>query len=608
MTPNDVATLAAISAGWVQDETPEPLHPGLLARIEHWRNDGALPLGALWRPILDTLRRCGCFDTEAEACRLLLSLEPDRPLFRLRLAECLHRIGRSDEAGGILSGISGPPQARAEALLLSLGMERTNPGALDELEGLLLADDDWSERHQGLIRHLADKGLTGRAEAFLTAWTGRWTFQPARLMDLGLMAMLAGNPAMARKLFTPLWVSAPEQMIAVIGRFDGSVPPYDDAIEAELTGRVEAAFALPDESLARLSPPGHDAAALPRRVMLLSFGDRDLVNDMAAHLAGSAQAAGIDLHLHLDTALTLPGEFRGDDAEVTRRIDAFDAALATLRPEVVIVDCASPLLLRGVNPAIMAELKHRHGFRLACMMRDSHRHCLSLLRAWLPACDAMVVFDPESPIFDSGHAPRNRRVIALPVPAMHGPFLAQAARTPDLGLTFAGSTAFAARLVMLSVLMTEDIPFTAVIGARRATEIPDMESYAGLLGRSAAVLNIAIHSPTDHLVTGRVWETIAAGRLLVEQANPATARFFTPWRHYLPWSNVEDIVQIARLTQRRPDLARRIGAEAHAWARRHYGAERFWNALLGHATRPDADRDFEADIRDARAWSSVTIG
>jgi hypothetical protein len=607
MTRGDVATFAAISAGWVEAETPEKLRPGLLGRIEHWRADGRLPLGALWHPILDTLRKCGCFEAEAEACRLVLSLEPDRPFFLLRLAECLHRIGQDEEARDILTGIAGPAEMRAEALLHVLAMGAADT-VLAELESLLQDESNWSERHEGLIRHLAGKGLSGRAEAFLTAWTGRWTLPPAQLLDMGLMAMLAGNPRMARALFTPIWIAAPEELVAIIGPFDGVLRPYDDAIEAELSGRIEAALALPEEALARLEPPRHAGDPLARRALLLSFGDRELDNDLAAHLAGSAQVAGVELHLHLDSALALPGEFRGTDAEVVERLDFFDAELARLKPEVVIVDCASPLLLRGISPAIMAELKRRHGFRVVCMMRDSHRHCLSLLRAWLPATDAMVVFDPNSPIFEDEHAPLNRRVIALPVPAMHGPFLAAGESETDLGLTFVGSTTFAARLMMLSVLMTEDIPFTAVIGAQQRVETPDIPSYARLLGRSKAVLNVAIHSHTDHLVTGRVWETAAVGRLLVEQANPSTARFFTPWRHYLPWTSMEEVAHLARFVERRPDLARRVGAEAHDWARRHYGAGRFWEALLGHATRSLDGEDAEADFQAAQSWWSLTIG
>ncbi|RAU20799.1 hypothetical protein CU669_16120 [Paramagnetospirillum kuznetsovii] len=129
----------------------------------------------------------------------------------------------------------------------------------------------------------------------------------------------------------------------------------------------------------------------------------------------------------------------------------------------------------------------------------------------------------------------------------------------------------------------------------------DMGVMAMLTGASA-ILNISAHSPKDHLITGRVWETLAAGALLVEQDNPSTAKFFPPYRHYLPWTNVEDIVHIAKFIKRRPDLARRVADEGHAWAKRHYGVTAFWTALLGHALRPRSEADMAGELQAAQDW------
>jgi len=208
----------------------------------------------------------------------------------------------------------------------------------------------------------------------------------------------------------------------------------------------------------------------------------------------------------------------------------------------------------------------------------------------------MVVFDPLSPIFGPERAPGNRKVVAMPVPSLHSPYLDHQVpfldcRERDLGLTFVGSVNLRVRYMLLSVLMTEDIGFTAVFGPRRAMETPDTAAYARFLARSRATLNISVHAPGQghdgHLITARVWEAIAAGALLVEQDNPATAMVFTPYRHYLPWTTVEDIVHIARFIERRPDLAARIAGAAHAWARRHYSSDRFWAGVLGAASRND---------------------
>jgi hypothetical protein len=82
-----------------------------------------------------------------------------------------------------------------------------------------------------------------------------------------------------------------------------------------------------------------------------------------------------------------------------------------------------------------------------------------------------------------------------------------------------------------------------------------------------------------------VWEAIAAGTMLVEQANPATARFLIPWRHYLPWQSFDDIVRIAGMVERHPETAARVAAEAGRWVERHYNPRRFWAAVVDHAFR-----------------------
>ncbi|CAA7627497.1 glycosyltransferase [Magnetospirillum sp. SS-4] len=599
------SVIAPVAAGWVLDEVPEPLQPVCLGWIDAWRGKAGLSPLNLWLPLAQTLRRYGCLDAEVDLCRLALSLSPDLAPVRLLLTESLIAIGEDAEARLILSEIARPPAARLEALGLLARLPEQD-GHLDELEALLLESGEWSGHHAGLARRLMAAGQTERAAAFLAAWMRRWPVAPAAAADIAGLALLCGDAATARRLFTSVWPRPGNEMVKVFGNFPGSVPPYDDAVESGLLRRIDHAFRLDEDRLARLPPGDFGPVPADATVMLVSFPHGALPNDMAEHLAGTAAAAGVTLDLHLDAALATPDECRRPDGFVRGRIEAFAAHLAAARPAVVIVDCCGPLGFRGLNPAVMADLKERFGFHLVCLMRDAHSYALPGLRAWLPACDSMLLFDPASPLLDPRLAPANAKAIVLPVPALHGPFLE---RPPRGGhLLFIGAANFAVRQAVLSVLLTEDIPVTAIIGKHLAAERPDTAAYARRLAGAGAVVNVSAHTPSEHLVTGRVWETIAAGALLIEQDNDAVARFFTPWRHYLPWTDVADIVQIVRLMGRRPEAARRVAEDGHAWAARHYHAQAFWTALIGHALRPDRDRDAAGDLRAARAWHEVFIG
>ncbi|RAU22885.1 hypothetical protein CU669_05740 [Paramagnetospirillum kuznetsovii] len=605
MTPPEVPAMAAIACGWIEDEVPEMLQAGMLERVDKWLAHGHLPLGGLWHPIVETLRRSGAYDVELAACRVMVSLEPMQPSFRLRLGQCLIRVGRQDEARRMLGGLVGLPLIRIEALLLLAANGGLSSPQWDELEALLAEEGGWTGSHGAFIRGMVACGMPERAEAFMTQWTRRWTIAPTQIMEMGVIAMLLGQPLKARGFFDPLWKDASDAQAEMVGRFDGTVRPYDDEIEAALLSRIEAAFALDEENLARIVLPDHGPEALRVRVMMVTFGDRALANDFAVHFRESARIAGVDFHLHADSALAVPREFQGSDAEVAERLAFFESELERLRPDVVVIDCVSPLILRGLNPGILMDLKLRLGFKVVCLMRDSHRYAMALLSAWAPVCDAMAA-DILSPVFGPDHASFNHRVLPMVVPALHDAFLRP--HHSDLDMVFIGSVNFVARYALLSVLMTEDIGFSAIIGERRAKEAPDMEAYARILSRASAVLNISVHTPEDHLVTGRVWETIAAGSLLVEQDNPGTARFFQPYRHYLPWGSLEEIVHLAHFIKRQPRWAERIAAEAHGWATRWYGPKAIWGGLLGRALTQAPPPDPEAARAAAHAWMSVTFG
>jgi hypothetical protein len=582
---SDNSMLAAVTAEWLCDHVPEQLLPVLLDRIDSWTEAGSLPPTMLWTVLANGLQAFGCVETEEGLCRLALSLRPNQPTLQLRLAEILARLGRHDQAQPLLRSLAMSGVARLDALVRLLDMPGLSdkPQLLDEAEELAAQDGNWSNGHTRCVRHLIQQDGKQRAFDFMRGWTDRWPVQPEQLQTLGILAMEMGQPQVARSIFTSIWQSVDSASANMVGDFDGTIPPYDLAWEAELSARIEAAFALDEDGLAAL-PRAPDRPATPPHILFVTFAHRALPNDLAEHLAGSARAAAIDLEVYADSTLILPDEAATDDQSVADRLAAFQEHVERTRPQILVLDCCARPGMRGLNPANMAELRARCGFRLVVLSRDAHSFAVPILRQWLTVCDTMTVFDPTSPLFKAEPEQTADKVITLPVPAMHGPFLERRPRQP--GLLFIGAVNYSVRHAFLSVLMTEEIGFRTVIGDARAKSGLDTAGYAAQLNGAQAVLNFSIHTPVDHLITGRVWESIAAGALLVEQDNASTASVLTPYRHYLPWRSVSDIVQIARFIERHPDQAARIALEAHGWARRRYGPEAFWLRLLDHALRP----------------------
>ena len=183
-------------------------------------------------------------------------------------------------------------------------------------------------------------------------------------------------------------------------------------------------------------------------------------------------------------------------------------------------------------------------------------------------------------MFEAGNADLAAKTLIIPVPAAPLP---ETQQPPRHGLTFIGGLGQIHRPILIGGLLTAGIDFTAVIGEMRRRRAPDLESYAALLADSRAVLNIAVHHQDQRLITGRIWETIAAGGLLLEQAGSGITTFFTPYRHYLPWGGIADIVQACRFLERHDDLRRAMIASARDWSARHYAPDKVWQALMSLA-------------------------
>lgn len=571
----------AIIGGWIEEHAPAAVQTLLFDLLDDWQSDAGRPSSYLWHSIASALRAEGCFDAERICWETFLTLAPGEPAILIRLAETHHLRGDDAAAGQTLAGIPPHHPSRAAALLLRMELAGTSPAQLaacvHELIPCLLARPQWDSSHHQLVRQLVAAGMAEKASEFLAIWTATRPAEGAgMLLELGWLAMHAGDEATARTFFQRLWDMQDPEIEVIAGHFSGLVAPYTPEVENGFRARIEAAFAVPEADLSCVALP--DGPVPSAKVLFVGFERMAMPNDLAEHYRRSAQAAGVEFSLYLDSAIVFSHAFKGDDETVRQRVEAFEAELALRRPDVVILDCAYMPSQRGLRPDRMRELADQLGFRLVCMMRDALETTLPYLLAWVEAADTLLTYDPCTVLLRPEFSRWHHRILVTLPPAQH---LERGIVERDMGLLFVGANTYGVRNMLLSVLMTEDIAFTAIIGQQRTRLTPDMESYADALRRARAVLNVSAHSRGEFLVTGRVFESIACGAVLLEQANLGTAAFFTPWRHYLPWTNVDDIVQLSRFVERNPQIAERIATEARTWLDRQYNCRRFWAGLLG---------------------------
>jgi len=557
----------AAAEAWLRTHWPTPIRADGLLLLGQWPQHDAGP-PARWRELAALAAGRGLLTPALAALRRGLEEAPDDAGLNSDLSRLLTETGDDAAAAGALDRLRPGSAARLPPLLTSY--EAGTLADSSELTGLLLSAPHWTPPHDRMVKAARRSGDAGLGATFAIRWMERHGIAPMAAARAGEALLEAGAAEPAARMLMPLWAANEDTLKAMIG--PAHPPPVDGGA---LAGRIETALRSPAQPPYDLAGAGLavDAADVLYVGPDITDPHNGIANDIAGHLEGTAAAAGGRLELWLDDALGRPMELRVPDAVIAERIGLLRDHLHSRRPGIVILDCCWSPTGRGLNRDIMAELRRECGFRLVTLFRDALEAAVSLLEYWAEISDGLLIFDPQSPAI----AALPGRCTVIPVPALHGPF--RPGRNAD-GLLFMGGLAQTHRVMLLAALAAQSIGLRLVVGAERRRRSSTAQDYASLLGQAAAVLNIATHDHAETLVTGRVWESIACGAVLLEQAGSGTRKFFTPWRHYLPWTHAGDIAAFAGILERRNDLRQAIAGQALDFARRHYPPDRTWRAIL----------------------------
>ena len=155
-----------------------------------------------------------------------------------------------------------------------------------------------------------------------------------------------------------------------------------------------------------------------------------------------------------------------------------------------------------------------------------------------------------------------------------------------LTLSFVGGVDSAnwGRGLWLAELKRAGVPVRITVTKRVSDGLPALESYRRYLKTLAATgcaLNFSLRADGSRIATGRAFEAILAGALLVQEACPDIDSYFTPGEHFLSFTTVADLTEIGRqlATQAEPLLALR--RRAFDFFQEHYRDE----CIIDHLER-----------------------
>ncbi len=319
---------------------------------------------------------------------------------------------------------------------------------------------------------------------------------------------------------------------------------------------------------------------IPRYVM---NSTRFIEADFKDHLLESAANAAAHVDAFYTDQCSYPGmDF---DAEVAKvELERLAETIRTFAPDVILVDGNYVPSAESLNPAFLGELKSRYGFKLIAFVGDAWgSHWVPAANAWSEACDIVFHFAPESPLEKECRFPEKLCWAGYPVNERN--FFCD----PDkqLDISFVGTYVSALRpfwlTVALQIARSLNLKQRLLPHKREAAVALTMDEYATVVRQSRMVLNFSTRLGPLKMMTGRTWQAMTAGTVLLEEDNRFTAAYFVPFVHFVPFATRDELAYAIEFFSRNPASAQRIGDAASAFCRSHYSAKAIWAQLLGAA-------------------------
>lgn len=363
--------------------------------------------------------------------------------------------------------------------------------------------------------------------------------------------------------------------------FDTDVPVPDLMIDA-LRRQGQARSRL----LTYPSPPA-SAPRAPRRAVVavreLFFpnhpGSRPL--DLGPRLVAAMAAYGWQPHFFAMPCRNLIDEYR----LLAERCEAEAAELLVLDDNLMEAAYALP-----ARAAMIARLRQTlPGLKIVSILFDTWSLDPAVMTEGLAAVDC--VWETTSPSLPLWREPAFAgRLLHLQVP--HAGHDGAPDRPLDGRLSFCGGVKGYNwhRAFWLALADELGLPVDQRLSSHQSDGLPALESYAlymQQLREAPCSLNLSMRSDLSCIVTGRCFETILAGSLLVQEETPDMDYYFIAGEHYLSFETVADLAGVVRLIAMHPDAAEEVRRRGNAFARERYSDDRLIGYLDKRLFFPD---------------------
>ena len=195
-------------------------------------------------------------------------------------------------------------------------------------------------------------------------------------------------------------------------------------------------------------------------------------------------------------------------------------------------------------------------------------------QAWIDTYD---LFWSLSPDFLSHNRAFTRKGFFAPFP--HGGDYSGPAQPLKSRVSFAGSiSAFNwHRTLWRTAIEAFALPVDFRLTGHQSDGLPIMESYLEYMraiGDSTVSINFSMRHDLSRSITGRTFETLASGALLIQETCPELDRYLIQGRHYLPFTTFRDLCGVIDFVKNKPSQAQDIRHNGTVFMREVYSDQK----------------------------------
>lgn len=306
---------------------------------------------------------------------------------------------------------------------------------------------------------------------------------------------------------------------------------------------------------------------------------------------GSLAAAGVAFDTFDCAEFCYPAPDLPDE-QIRRRMAELETKIRRGNYDIVAFESNYRITERTMQLDFWPKLKAEKGFFLLGMTSDPSSTHINLVGDWADICDCVLAPDI---VHENYWVTRHKEnVIYCFHPIGEAAFSRTAERDIEYGF-FGNRVSFNGRGRNLHCYAAEACGVASrAVSHDRHTEGQTYEVYADFLSRTKLLFGngwTAVNEsfwPSGRpkfVITGRSFEAIAAGVLLMDEIGDTMSDFFVPFIHYIPVRNIHQSTAFAQYFLKHDDERLRIAEGGREFYMQHYGAARFWHGMAARARR-----------------------